>query len=348
MHGGDIYNNDIDIDFSVNLNPYVDPKIKEQIASAAREGFLRARSYPDITQTGVRLAIACSEDVENECIIAGSGASELITGIVHALLPKTALLPRPCFSGYERALHAAGCAVRSYMMKEENGFSLTSDNPADMVDAADIMFIADPQNPSGKNIDEDLIIRILESAKNSGTTVVIDESFMPLSQKYMLFAKDRGRYRQMLEKFDNVYFVRSYTKSFALPGIRMGYCISRKENIQKLAAHLPEWNLSTVAADIMRLCAKISQDPAFFAETYELIKREKDMLSGELTGLGYKVFDSDTLYLLIKGQKGLYEKLLERGILIRKCDDFCGLDERFYRIAVKTHPENERLIGAMR
>lgn len=330
MHGGDIYNNSVDIDFSVNLNPYARSRSED-------------RAYPDIEQKRLREALAASENVGSQNVFAGCGASQLLMAAALAIRPQTALLIEPCFSGYAHVLEACpGCSIRRVFLKEEDGFALTGDVLESLTDDVDLLFLADPGNPSGRNIDEKLLIRILDSAKDHGISVILDDSFHTLSDGYA----PAGR-AGLIERYPELFVIRSFTKSFALPGIRMGYVISMAENIEKIRKHLPEWNLPAPAQESMLECIKESRDGRFYEESLKMIRKERQILSEKMSELGFKVFDSNTVFLLIKGREGIYEELLKDGILIRKCDDFCGLDAHFYRVAVRTHEDNEKLINAL-
>lgn len=352
MHGGDIYNNSVDIDFSVNLNPYrLSGEDERAIKLAMSEGLENAGYYPDIRQTDVRAAIAEAEEVGIENVIAGSGASELIMAVTSFAAPRKALLIEPCYSGYEHAISSvADCNIVRYCLKEEDGFTLTSEVLDAITDDTDIMFVSDPVNPTGKNIDDDLLGKMFDRAQRKGVTVVYDTSFLTLSDKYA--GREGTDWQSYVNKYDNLFILGSYTKNFALPGLRMGYIMSTKRNIAGLTAHLPEWNLSCVAASVMKACAGISNRSDHLKRSLELIKKEREYLSEELSKTGFKVYESDTVFILIKDEKGLfedlYESLLAQGILIRKCNDFYGLGKGYYRIAVRCHDDNIILTDTIR
>ncbi len=352
MHGGDIYSNDIDIDLSVNLNPYqTKESLGSKICDAVKEASSHAGCYPDISQSAVRSAIAKSENISAKCIWAGNGASELIMAITLMVKPECAILTEPAFSGYAHALSAVGVnMIKRHMLSVADDFLLTDKVLSDMTDDIDIMFLCDPNSPTGRNINEDLLIRILDKAKLCGITVVIDESFMQLSDKYLLLC-DSGKWEdrtaRLIREYENIFIVRSYTKSFALPGIRMGFVLSCADNIRKLCGYLPEWNLGTVSEYVMRRCADIAGDGSFYKDSVRFIQNEREFLSNALRDKGLTVYESNTLFLLVKGPDDLYDRLLAKKILIRKCDDYPGLGKGWYRIAVKTRADNERLLEGL-
>jgi threonine-phosphate decarboxylase len=142
--------------------------------------------------------------------------------------------------------------------------------------------------------------------------------------------------------------LRAFTKSFAVPGLRAGYMISHDTGrLGAVARHLPEWNMSVIAERAGEAAAEILRDTDYLAESLERIEAEREYLTAELRNLGLRVYESDTNYMLFESRPDLYDRLLEKGILIRKCANFSGLDESFFRIAVRTHEDNEELVSAL-
>lgn len=343
MHGGNIYNHDIDLDFSVSLNPYSDPVINDAISDGIREGVASAGLYPDIEQRNVRHAIADAENTDYECVFAGAGASELLVASAHMRKPHTALLAEPCYSGYEYALRASGTAcIKRYCTKESDGYMLTDDLLNALTADVDLVYLGDPCNPTGRNVDEELLWTIVAKARKNNTTIVIDRSFYMLSEKNIKNTDEK--LDEFIHEYKNLFIIKSLTKCFALPGIRMGYVLSCPENILKLRNYLPEWNLSSVSSALMSSLPAKARDESFYEKSIAMIRSGRDFLCSGLQSAGFNVYGSDTNFILCRGYKDTYEKLLDNKILIRRCDDFVGLGECFYRIAVKTPKDNRRLI----
>ena len=199
----------------------------------------------------------------------------------------------------------------------------------------DMVFIADPNNPNGKLIDSALKRAIAQRCEECGSVLVIDECFYPLTG-----AGISGRGLN-----DNALHLRAFTKTFAIPGIRLGYVISRdREMLTAIRKHLPEWNVSRIAERTGEAAAALMEKTGYLEESVRMIDRERGYLAGQLEKLGIRVYGSDTNYILIRSVSDLYERLLERGVLIRRCANFSGLDETYFRIAVRKHEENEELI----
>lgn len=363
MHGGDIYTRKIEYDFSVNINPLGYPA---EVLEYIKKCLEKADDYPDIFQKRARERVAVLEGVDEDEIICGNGASELIMAVIRAVNPKNALIVSPGFYGYIHALHAAGIKEKKasgsgesgesaelldnrayyqeYLLREESGFCIQEDI-LEYIDSVDMLFLANPNNPTGRNIDPEILERILQRAKEKKCAVLLDECFLRLSDNVKSF-------KSSVNEYSNLYVVDAFTKIFALPGIRSGYLISKKDNIEKVRRQLPEWNLSTASEALLVAGAGELLNTDYADRSLELIRRERDYVKIELNKLGFKVYTSDTNFLLIrilmKENIDLYERLIQRKILIRDCSDFSGLGKGWYRIAVKKHEENAMLINEIK
>ncbi|MGN0107463.1 MAG: pyridoxal phosphate-dependent aminotransferase [Hominilimicola sp.] len=322
-HGGDVYRNKVRIDFSVNTNPL---GISEKVKKAVTENADRFGIYPDIQYTDLRKAIADKEGVNAENALCSNGAAEMIFAVVRAVMPKSALLTAPTFSEYERALKSVGCEIDYYALTEENGFSVKSDF-LEKLSGIDMVFICNPNNPTGNIVEKSIMERVADVCAENNIVCVVDECFMDLAQGYSMKGK--------------LPVIKAFTKTYAMAGLRLGYLIGEAEFTEKVKGQLPAWNVSA-AAQSAGLAA--IGDEEYLIKSCEIIKTEREYLNAELKKLGLKVFKSETNFILIKGKRGIDGELLKRGILIRCCDNFRGLDGSFYRIAVKMHEENAELI----
>ena len=341
-HGGDIYRNKVNIDFSINLNPLgILPEMKEALIKALE----RSEEYPDQNQRLVREKIADLEGLDFGNVFAGCGASELIPAIVRSLRPANALIFAPSYTGYERALDGAGVDILYHNTMKESGFDLTMEDTKSITDKTDLVFLCDPINPTGKNIKEDVFNEMIRKANEAGATVILDESF------YLLSKGCKGSFRtksiNLLRKYDNLYILRSFTKLFCVPGIRAGVVLGSHEGIREIAKQVPEWNLPVTSEAVISTGYDIMKSGKFLKETLDAVKCGRKYLTKELKGFGFGVYDSDTSFVLFEGPEGLKPKLLEKGILIRECDDYPSLGKGYYRIAVRCKEDNEKLIEAI-
>ena len=341
-HGGDIYNKNIDLDFSVNLNPL---GVSDEMLKAIFESLKRCTEYPDLNQSILRKNVAINERLEPENIYGGCGASELIPAIIRSVNPKKALVFTPCYTGYNGALESSGVQIVYRDTKKENEFELAVDDLDAITDDIDLIFLCDPVNPTGRNIDDDIIRNVIKKAKQVGAAVILDESFYLMSDKGE--RKPNSLSIKLLTEFDNLYILRSFTKLFSVPGIRAGIVISSKENINGIINQLPEWNLPVTSEAVILKGYELTKDGKFLKETMESIKSGREYLKDNLKKFGLKVYETDSSYILFEGPENLKDCLLNKGILIRDCSDIVDLGSGYYRTAVKNSDENKRFISVI-
>lgn len=336
-HGGDIYRNQIRLDFSVNTNPLGMPDpVKEALHQAVEE----AENYPDIRAQALSAAVTEQLQVRKEQLVFGNGASELFHAVLHAIKPSKILIPVPSFLGYEEAAKAIDCEVIFYEMKKEENFCLT-DRILDVLDEnISLVFLANPNNPVGNLVEPELIFQIAEKCRQCDITLVLDECFMELTGKEQTYS-----FLKRLDEFPNVVVIRAFTKLYAIPGVRLGYLVCEQNLAEKIRLQLPEWNLSVFA---QRAGVAAIKEQEYIARAVVCIQTQRQFLLEELQAAGCSVFDSDADYLLFYSEMPLYELFLQRGILIRDCSNFQGLQRGYYRIAVKSEEQNRMFAEVLR
>lgn len=328
------------LDFSANINPL---GLSEKVKKSIEKNILKIERYPDITYYDLKKAIEDFEGVSYENILLGNGAAEIIFNIVRGVKPKKALVLAPTFSEYEEALKSIGCSIEHFYLREEDSFSITNDILEKINEDLDVVFICNPNNPTGVLTKSKDIKEILLKAWETNTVIVVDESFLD-------FRQDKNIYecKKLLDSFKNLIIVKSATKFFAFPGIRIGYgFISNNELKKKIDGVGISWSVNTLAKEA--LIAGFL-DKEYIKVSLEFVKNEKNYLYENLKNIkGLKVFKPSVNFIMIKTQKkDLYEKLLEHKIIIRRCNNYYGLSDEFYRVAVRTREENKKLIEALR
>ena len=347
-HGGDRYRNKVRLDFSVNTNP---AGVPEKIKNSITDSLDQLEYYPDPESFRLRSAIAEKFAVTADNVLLGNGASELLMASMHALKPAKVLLPVPSFKGYEYAARAAEADIVYWQMNE--AFDVTEELCEALDESMDLLFLADPNNPTGRYIEHECLRAVLDKCLALGIRVILDECFMELSD-------DPAGHTctNELERWPNLLILRAFTKSYAIPGVRLGYMLGADKKLMScIKKQLPEWNISILAenAGIAAL-----EDTGIIEEGKKIISKGRRYLAEELSGFGFDVVRSDTGYILFSCGDGpdLYEELLIREILIRDCSDYKGLpgtaedgrkkEPRFYRTAVRPMEENEELIKNIR
>ena len=335
LHGGDIYRHPDVIDFSVNTNPLGAP---ESVKRAVQESVADIEHYPDVRCEALREAISGFEQVNMEAILCGNGAAELFFAAVQAVRPQKALVTAPSFSEYEEALRSVGAEVEYYYLCEEDNFQIREDYVDKLSKEIDMIFLCNPNNPTGQIIDRDMLIKILDRCKKQNIIVILDECFLE-------FLDEPNRYEMsdLREEYPNLLIVKAFTKIFSMPGLRLGYAISsNQDTLEEMSWKLQQWNVSVPAQ--MAGVAALERPEEYIRQTREYVSGQREYMRNIMKMMGYVVFASKANYLFFKGRPGLEKEALEAGFLIRDCQNYEGLSEGFYRIAVRTKEENERLI----
>lgn len=344
MHGGDIYSSKIKYDFSVNINPLGIPR---KVKNAIKKAIKNLVHYPDVDCSELKNVLSKKLSVDKNQLEFGNGASELISAFVRAAKTKNALLLAPSFSGYKHALDSIEAKINYFYLKEENDFEFAEKELQNFINMSknyDTILIANPNNPNGNLIPLNIIKKIADFCESQNINLLIDECFVELTGK-----SDDFSFLPFLQnqKYQKVTVLRAFTKTFAIPGIRLGYSVSSINMAQKIKNQLPEWNVSVVAEEAGLACLNQKK---YLEKSQKLIECERKFLSQKLSELGFKVFPSDANYILFKSEKitDLKNFLLQKKILIRDCSDYEGLEKGFYRIAVKKHNENKKLIQELK
>ena len=333
VHGGDVYRNQVELDFSININPFGMP---DGVKKALSDAIFLCTQYPDEKVSKLSEAMAKKLDVPQECILFGNGASELFVAIIHARKPKTVLVLAPSFSGYEHSAACEDCQVRYYYLKKEDNFELTEHFVQELIrqikahQAPDLIFLANPNNPTGACISFDILSQIVFICCEHRITLVIDECFIEFTKRQNESLIKTAIHSQYL------IVVRAFTKIYGIPGVRLGYLAASEKMVSCLKKQLPEWNVSLLAQPLKETRSKPVD-----------VEKQREYLTEKLRLLGLTVWQGEADYLLFYSEKNLYEMLLKKKMLIRDCSNYKGLESGYYRIAVKKQEENDRLIDAL-
>jgi len=344
-HGGDVYHlarslgiklTDL-MDFSANINPLGFPP---GLVGAVGEALKEIVHYPDRRCLALRHDLAAYHHLAPEEILAGNGSTELIYLLARVLKPRRGLIVTPAFSEYEHALTVAGVPVAFQATSEAHDFTLHEILTAQ---AGDLVFLAHPTSPSGGLLAPELFLEVAAALNAVGSYLLLDEAFIDFVEE--------ASFKSFLGRFPRLMILRSFTKFFGIPGMRLGCLLAAPELIARLAAAQEPWSVNTMAQVMGRACLT---DAEYIARTRTLIAQEREFLLARLAALpGLTPFPSAVNYLLVKlNQPGataaaLRQQMLSHRIVIRDASNFRGLDERFFRIAVRSRRENERLLKAL-
>lgn len=338
IHGGNVYQYQNCVDFSANCNPLGTP---ESVKNAIIESLSHINDYPQVGCAPLKEAIAQYEGVEKSEVICGNGAAEIIFSLCRALKPKKALLPAPTFAEYEQALASVDCSCNHFFLKEEQDFFMEDSFLKEISKEFNIIFLCNPNNPTGILTKREFLVKVLEKCREHSVFLVVDECFLD-------FVKEPESYtlKGVLKEYPNLFLLKAFTKRYAMAGVRLGYGLTaNRELLEKMESVTQPWNVSSLAQAAGLAALK---EREYVKQGRETVFQEQEFLKKEMKALGFQVFPSEANYIFFKGEQNLFEKCVEKGILIRDCSNYPGLKSGFFRIAVKSHEDNKTLLRVLR
>ena len=345
VHGGDILSYEAQfhkkpLDFSVNVSPLGLP---EGVRQAVIDALDAAGEYPGVSCRELRRSLGKYHGIGPGWILCGNGAADLIDRLAFALAgtgKKKILLTAPTFTEYRYAFERFGLECISYPLSCENGFAITEDFLNDITPDLIAVMLCEPNNPTGKTTDRNLLIRILEKCKSCGVMLIIDECF----QEFL----DEPKAHTMQGHLENnpLLILKSFTKTYAMAGIRLGYCLCTDPDLLKTMEQVAQpWAVSGLAqaAGIAAL-----KETAYLKKVQIQNQNERNRLKAALADVGCKYVQGEANYILFWHERtDLAKRLAKQGILIRTCTDYEGLNPHWYRVAVLGREENDRLLETL-
>ena len=344
IHGGDIYSQRKDIvDLSVNLNPL---GVSEEIRKALTEGLSSVDRYPDPLNRGLKKAISEYEGVPEKNIICGNGASALIFDLIRTLSPKKAVFTAPLFTEYERAAESLGAEKEFFFLREEEDFLPGRDLIDAVREDTDIFIIVNPNNPTGRLVPRDILLSLLKRCEETGTLLLVDECFLPLSDKGFSL-------EPFISEHKNLVVLKSFTKLYAIPDIRLGYALcSDPALIEKTERVRAPWSVSNLSERAGIAALQLKDLPERTAEFIKAEKEEFCKVFDILESKGLRYIRTDTVFILFFSpplpEGDLYSELIKRNIMIRDCRDFTGLTGGWYRTAIGSKEMNRAFFKALK
>lgn len=323
------------IDFSSNINPLGPPP---GLSAVLRRALPEIVSYPSPQARELRDKLALHIKVPEERLLLGNGANELIHLLLLWRRPRRVLVPAPSFSEYERAAMLAGVPVERYSLPPGGEFD--SSALSSKIEEGDLLIFCNPNNPTGMLYRRSELLLLIEEAEQRGAVVMVDESFIFLTEYPEESLRDLGS--------EHLWVILSLTKIWSLPGLRLGCVIGPVAGIGEITRWGDPWRVNVLA---QRAGIHCIESNGYREKTLALVKRERAFLARRFRETGcFRVFDGSANFLLLQGLDSAFdaadyqEYLAGRGLLIRRADNFCTLDQRYFRIAVLKRPQNLRLL----
>ncbi len=324
------------LDFSANINPLGPPEWFRPLISSHLESLVH---YPDPENRELIKAIADHQGIAEDQVVVGNGTTELLYLITRVLPAKRAVIPVPSYIDYVRAARLGGLAVTTFAMTEANDFTLDCQALHAILRTGDLAIIATPNNPTGQTVDRDSLLALIGNCPDC--YFLIDEAFLDFQEG----AHSLGG------RTANVLTLNSMTKFYGVPGLRLGYATLPLALARPMRENLPPWTVNSLAQAVG---AKALGDREYQERSRRVCEALRQELERELAEFPQlKVYPSAANYLFVKIEKGgdsegLAAFCLERGIMIRRCDNYDGLDRSFFRVAVRSRRENKELVEVLR
>ncbi len=324
------------LDYSSNMNPFGPPEV---VGELMRERWRDIARYPDPAVRQLTRKLSQVYGIPPESILVGNGAAELIDLVVRVLRPAETILARPSFTEYEDAVRKAGGRTVSEPLLRERAFELSISQEV----GERTVFLGHPNNPTGRIVPS----RVLDALRLSGTRMVLDEAFLDF-----LPDEEGISYIRHAAESPRIQVIRSMTKFYAIPGIRLGFLVAHPDVVRRLKEVQTHWSVNFLAQLIGEA---VLDEHSYAARTRAWLQEERPWLMRELSGLGLTVFPSDTNFLLVSlpEESGMNAMQLQRsmarqGILIRDASLFEGLDDSYFRLAIRLRRDNLRLLRALK
>lgn len=327
------------IDFSANINPL---GLSENLLKVLKENTDQILHYPDLRYTELKKEIATYHSLTPENIFLGNGAAEVIYSLANVLKSQQLLVLAPTFSEYEDAFaHQKTNIV--YFKTKDNDFKVNTTDLMTKIqeEKVDTLCICNPNNPTGTIIEKEEMIKLAKFCQNNQIYLIIDEAFMD-------FVDEKESLTTELGGNEYLVILRSLTKIFAIPGLRLGYLLTDNSHMMDdLESNAIPWRINCFADMAGRESLK---DKQYLAETLSYVEKERLFLESSLTKFTeLKLVKSSANFIFFEylSTVDLQKALIEMNILIRDCSNYKGLDGNYYRIAVRTREENEKLVEAL-
>lgn len=322
-------------DFSANINPLGSPPILHE---KWMDFYQKINDYPDPHTQVLKKLISNNTNADPESILLGNGGAELIALLGRILAGRNVLLIEPAFSEYETACRANDCQLFYHQLKEP-AWELNIEEIIPKLTGMAAVFLCTPNNPTGIGYSSETIEKLLEECKKADTLLIIDEAFYDFLEGYTPISP-------LIKEYSNLVIIRSMTKMFAIPGLRLGYILANPHIIGKLSGYQPHWSVNALAMSAGEL---FLQNDGFVHNTVNYIRLEREKLFSFFLAEGFEFSPSQVNFYLLrdplrKEQMPLFTFLLRRGIVPRHTFNFPGLEGKWLRFAIKSTEENNYLM----
>ncbi len=345
VHGGQAWKLEGIEDYSHNLNPFGPPAdIAEIMASAAAD----VGHYPDDSCSELKDTLSKAFDIPPECIVIGAGSSEIIRNVPNTFLTKgdKALMCRPSFAEYAQQCRIVGAEPEWFDLTESDDFRLDADSYIEKAQGCKAVYICNPNNPTGRVEPREKLISIVRACEETGTLVFLDETLLELVPGYVDITLSG-----MVDRFSNLIVASSLTKSFAIPGIRIGFGFSNPDIISELDKVRMTWNVGQIEQTVANVLIRDRMD--YVDKAASVMAEESEVMNSSLDDIGFPVGPVSDSFFYFSSVRPLgmdaadfKRKMLARGIMVRDCSSFGERFSDYIRYSVKDRDRNCKFIAA--
>ncbi|WP_145333447.1 threonine-phosphate decarboxylase CobD [Paenibacillus xylanexedens] len=330
------------LDYSANINPLGPPK---EVLEALQQGLHSVLRYPDPGHRGFKALLGERLGVTQEQISVGNGAAESMALILLALAPRKVGTVEPGFSEYRALARQFGAKVLHTEGLEALNWQAPPEQIEQLMEKVDLLFLGQPNNPNGVQYPLEILHRLARKAEDADTVLVIDEAFTDFIPPAL-----RQSLAPDLNQYPHVIIIRSMTKFYAIPGLRLGYAIGHSKYIQAMTEKQVTWSVNGLALIAGEACLRSGE--RFERDTISQITLERTRLIQALESYGCSVTPGEANFILVRVPEpwtaaSMQEALGRRGILIRSCAMYPGLEAGHVRFAVKGAEANDRLLHVL-
>jgi threonine-phosphate decarboxylase len=346
VHGGQAWKLEGVEDFSHNLNPFGPPGCVDGLVNDAVSGVYH---YPDDNSTELKGILAEHFKVRANNVIVGAGSSDIIRMFPNTFLNKgdKALIMRPSFAEYAHQCKVAGASVQELLLKEDNDLRIDVDELLKNADNAKAVYICNPNNPTGRIEPKEKILRIVKECWDRNILVFLDETLLEL----VPFHKDVSCAAEV-NTYDNLVVIGSLTKSFAIPGIRIGFGFASEELINAMNKVRMTWNVGHIEQCVAS--SLIRDHMSYVKNAADILHSEAKYMYQKLNEIGFGVSMTDSFFFFESLKKigmtvpQFKERMLSQKIMIRDCGSFGPEFKDHIRFCVKDRVRNDIFINAVK
>ena len=330
------------LDFSISINPLGPPPGLLKVLIRVLE---KIPAYPESDARTLVEELASFHGHSSRYFIAGNGSTDLLFSLVQLLPNRRAIIPYPSFIEYERICEIYGWHILHVPPVETTRFAWDPEAILENLTPGATLFICQPNNPTGQSLEMDDLEKILQKAERLGTFVILDEAFLPFTERPSMIPR--------VSRYSTLIVLRSMTKTYGIPGLRLGYAAASPAIVDRWRRCLPPWNVNILAQEAGVYCLRQGGD--YLERSKRFIREERERLSDGINRLHFlQALPSEAnFFLVILDQEvltadELYLFLGKQGILVRHCGSFRGMGKGHVRVGVKGRNDNDALLTALR